>query len=211
MAAGDYELDINPRNREELMRRDREFRNAIAQMSKAQRSTLLETLQQLTGYTKGHLQRCMDIRPREQQKQFRTLFSYSNKPAPSGISVPKGASPKDVMFNLKLRIGEATVRAVQSGESANREIKQGVKYGEATKDFGNSVTGLNTGKMSRYLLNDRMYKANLEGKLYFQNGGGVYFQYWHDSPRSSGSESEDQEAESFAFDIYDLNDDLYGN
>ena len=109
------------------------------------------------------------------------------------MPLPEGASQKDAAFNLKVRLAEVTTRAVSEGNVTQR-VSEGIKNGEATRVMGNVVTGVNEQRLSKYMLNDNLFKSgSLEPKLYIQPGGTIYLQFWHDSPQSSGSEPEERE------------------
>ena len=189
-----YQPDIDPKNKEELRQRDRNLRDAMAQVSKQQRDDWVNMMHESTQLSKGHLRRCIDPRPKDQQPNFRTLFSYGGKSVlPPGVPLPEGASQKDAAFNLKVRLAEVTTRAVSEGNVTQR-VSEGIKNGEATRVMGNVVTGVNEQRLSKYMLNDNLFKSgSLEPKLYIQPGGTIYLQFWHDSPQSSGSEPEERE------------------
>jgi len=183
-----FEFDIDPKNREEILQRDRDFRESVSRMNSGEKRTLLETLEGLTGYSKAHLYKCIKPNSSSENKNFRTLFSYGKGNLPTGLDVPQGASLQDVAFQLKLRIGEATIKGVESGGAQDR-VQSGTRNGETTRLLGNAVTGIDADKVGKYLLNDKLFSNGygLEPKVFFQSGGGVYFKYWHDSPQSSGS------------------------
>lgn len=187
----DYELDANPKDRREILRRDRELRDAVAQMNRSEKRTFIEFLQEATGNCKAHIYKCLKTEAEPSSKEFRTLFSYGKSKIPSGVEIPSGANAQDVMFNLKLRIADSTVRGTEKGRAEDR-VKEGTRSGESTRGLGNSVTGLDTEKVSKYLLNDRLFNPSngLEPKLFFQSGGSIYFQFWHESPESFGNEDE---------------------
>ena len=191
-----YQPDIDPKNKQELMQRDRNLRDAMAQLSKTEQETWVNMMHETTQLSKGHLRRCIDPRPRDQQPNFRTLFSYGGKSQlPEGVQLPAGASPKDAAFNLKVRMAETTTRAIFEGNTSQR-VNEGIRNGEATRVMGNAITGLNEQRIARYMLSDGLFKGgNLEPKLYIQRGGSIYLQFWHDSPQSSGSEPEDDDNE----------------
>ena len=182
----EYERDVNPKDREEILRRDRELRDAVAQMSGNEKRTFIEFLQEVTGYSKAHIYKCLKADADPSSKEFRSFFSYGKSKVPEGVVVPPGANPQDAMFNLKLRIGKTVARGVEAG-GAKTKVNEGTRSGETTRGFGNTVMGLDTERLGQYLLNDKFMKTSgLEHRLFFQPGGGVYLQYWHDSPQSSG-------------------------
>jgi hypothetical protein len=190
--ASNYELDANPKDRAEILQRDRELRDAVSQMTPGERRTQIEFLQEITGYSKAHIYKCLKPDADPSSKEFRSFFGYGKSKVPQGLDIPKGVTPQDAMFNLKLRIGETVVRGVESG-GAKTKVSIGTKNGESTRDFGNTISGIDTGLIGRYLLDNKFMKNNLEPRLFFQPGGGVYFEYWHDSPNSSGEQSFDSE------------------
>ncbi len=188
-----YELDANPKDRAEILRRDRELRDAVARMPSDEKRTQIEFLQEITGYSKAHIYKCLKADADPSSKEFRSLFGYGRKSkVPAGLEVPKGVTPQDAMFNLKLRIGETIAKGVESGSTKMR-VTEGTRNGESIRSFGSTVTGLDTGRIGRYLLDEKFMKSNLEPRLYFQPSGGIYFEYWHDSPNSSGEQSFDSE------------------
>src|SRR4028118_1172406 len=183
--ASDYQLDENPRDRAEILRRDRVLRDVVSRMSRNEKRTFIEFLIETTGNSKAHIYKCLKADADPSSKAFRTLLSYGKSKVPEGMEIPKSANPQDVMFNLKLRIGESIARGVESG-GARPRVNEGTRNGESTRGFGNTVSGIDTERMGRYLLNDKLMNCGLQTRLYFQAGGGVYLQYWHDSPSSSG-------------------------
>lgn len=183
--ADDNQLDANPRDRAEILLRDRSLRDAVSRMSRSEKRTFIEFLQETTGNSKAHIYKCLKANADPSSKGFRTFFSYGKSKVPEGLQVPKGTNPQDAIFNLKLRIGETVARGVEAG-GAQTKVTEGTKSGESTRGFGNTVTGIDAARMGRYLLNDKLMKNGLGTRLYFQPGGGVYLQYWHNSPRSSG-------------------------
>lgn len=187
-----YELDVNPRDRAEILRRDRELRDAVAQMSPAEKRTKIEFLQEITGYSKSHIYKCLKVDADPSSKAFRSLLGYGKSKVPEGLEIPRGANPKDAMFNLKVRIGEIVAKGVEAG-GGRTNIREGIKSGESTRKFGNTSSGLDTGRVGRYLLDDKFMKSDLEPRLYFQPNGDIFFEYWHDSPQSSGEQSFDSE------------------
>jgi hypothetical protein len=183
-----FEFDIDPKNREEILQRDRDFRESVSRMNQGEKRTLLETLEGLTGYSKAHLYKCIKPDSSSENKNFRTLFSYGKSKLPTGLDVPQGVSSQDVAFQLKLRIGEATIKGIEAGGARDR-VQSGTRNGESTRLLGNAVTGLDVDTVGKYVLNEKLFSDGngLEPKIFFQSGGGVYFTHWHDSPGSSGS------------------------
>jgi hypothetical protein len=206
MADG-YELDIDPKTEQaRLLDLDRRFRDDVAQMGKGERETLIETIQEMTGYSRGHILRTINPNYEKGDSQWRTLFSYKGKSdIPAGTQLPRGATQRDAFFNAKVRFGEAVVRGVEAG-GASSNVSEGIKGGEVTRDFGNSVTGLNEDRLLKYLWTTNLQTPSIEFRLQFQAGGGVYAQYWHDSPQSSGSTESDF---GYANDLFDPNEGWY--
>jgi hypothetical protein len=207
----EFQFDIDPKNREEILQRDRDFRESVSRMNQSEKRTLLETLEGLTGYSKAHLYKCIKPNSNSEDKNFRTLFSYGKGNLPTGLDVPQGASAQDVAFQLKLRIGEATIKGVQAGGAQDR-VQPGTRSGETTRDLGNSVTGIDADKVGKYLLNDKLFfdGNGLEPKIFFQSGGGIYIKFWHDSPQSSGSGFDsEQQNEYLNQDLVDPNEGWY--
>ncbi len=184
----EFEFDIDPKNREEILQRDRDFRESVSRMNQAEKRTFLETLEGLTGYSKAHLYKCIKPNSSSESKNFRTLFSYGKSNLPNGLDVPQGASVQDIAFQLKLRIGEASIKGIEAGGAQDR-VQSGTKNGETTRLLGNAITGIDISNIGKYLLNDKLFfdGYGLEAKMFYQSGGGIYFKYWHDSPQSSGS------------------------
>ncbi len=207
----EFEFDINPKNREEILQRDRDFRESVSRMNQNEKRTLLEALEGLTGYSKAHLSKCIKPNSSSESKNFRTLFSYGKSNLPNGLDVPQGASAQDIAFQLKLRIGEATIKGIEAGGAQDR-VQSGTRNGETTRLLGNAVTGIDISNIGKYLLNDKLFfdGYGLEAKMFFQSGGGIYFKYWHDSPDSSGSGfNSEQHNEYLSEDLIDPNEGWY--
>ncbi len=196
--ADDFQFDIDPKNRDDILQRDRDFRESVSRMNAGEKRTLLETLEGLTGYSKAHLYKCVKPNSSSEDKNFRTLFSYGKGNLPTGLDVPEGVSEKDVAFQLKLRIGEATIKGVDAG-GAQDSVQPGTRSGETTRTLGNAATGIDVDKVGNYLLNDQLFfdGNGLEPKIFFQSGGGIYLKHWHDSPQSSGTGFDSEEEDDY--------------
>lgn len=126
-----YRRDVEPENKQELMRRDKEFRVSVGKMSKVERQSLRDTISETFKISKETASKWISPTANPDSKAFRTMFTYNkNAKVPEyiktseefkqlprqakieSIALPKGAKIEnkiDAVFNAKLRFSEAVV------------------------------------------------------------------------------------------------------
>ncbi|MDZ8228284.1 hypothetical protein [Nostoc sp. ChiVER01] len=225
-----YRRDVEPENKEELMRRDKEFRASVGKMSKVERQNLKETISEVFKISKETASKWISPTANPNSKAFRTMFTYNkNAKVPEYIKTSeefnqlprqakiesvqlakeaKAENKIDAVFNTKLRFSEAVVNGKSEGQEIKVVVKEGVENGVAFRGMGNSVTGVDDKRLYRYLLQDNLSNSQAEMKLKFQSGGSVYLEYYHDSPNSSGKSLNSEDYEDS--DLVDRDSSLYG-
>ncbi|MGF2040100.1 MAG: hypothetical protein RMZ43_033175 [Nostoc sp. CmiVER01] len=225
-----YRRDVEPENKQELMRRDQEFRASVGKMSKVERQNLKDTISEVFKISKETASKWISPTANPNSKAFRTMFTYNkNAKVPEYIKTSeefnqlprqakiesvqlakeaKAANKIDAVFNAKLRFSEAVVNGKSEGQEVKAVVKEGVENGVAFRGMGNSVTGIDEKRLYRYLLQDNLSNSQAQMKLKFQSGGSVYLEYYHDSPNSSGKSLNSEDYEDS--DLVDRDSSLYG-
>lgn len=228
-----YRRDVEPENKQELTRRDKEFRASVGKMSKVERQALREIIVEAFNVTKETASKWISPTANPNSKAFRTMFTYNkNAKVPEylktseefkqlpreakieSVQLPKGANAEnkiDGVFNAKLRFSEVVVNGKAEGQEVKAVVKEGVENGLAFRGLGNSVTGIDDKRLYRYLLQDNLLNYQAQMKIKFQTGGSVYIEYYHDSPNSSGRLiNPDDYENSDLSDLIDQDSGLYG-
>ena len=225
-----YRRDIEPENKQELIRRDQEFRAAVGKMSKVERQSLRDTISETFRISKDTASKWISPTANRDSKSFRTMFTYNkNAKLPEylktpeefkqlprqskieSVELPKGAKIEnkiDAVFNAKLRFSEYVVNGKVEGEEVKSVIKEGMQNGVAFRGMGNSVIGIDQQRLFGYLLQDNLSNSQAEMKLKFQTGGSIYLEYYHDSPNSSGKSLNSEDYQDS--DLVDMESGLYG-
>lgn len=224
--------DVEPDNKEELMRRDREFRLSVRKMTKIERQSLRDTISETFNVTKDTASKWISPTANPSSKAFRTMFTYNkNAKVPEylktseefkklpreakieSVELGKGAKVEnkiDAVFNAKLRFTEAVTNGKIEGQEVKAVVKEGIENGVAFRGMGNSITGIDDKRLYRYLLQDNLSNSQAQMKLKFQTGGAVYLEYYHDSPNSSGSGRSINFEDYEDSDLIDTDGGLYG-
>lgn len=225
-----YRRDIEPENKRELIRRDKEFRESVGKMSKVERQNLRDTISEVFRISKETASKWISPTANPDSKAFRTMFTYNKKAKIpeylktseefkqlprevkiESLELPRGAKIEnkiDAVFNAKLRFSESVVNGKGEGQEVKAVVKEGIQNGVAFRGMGNSVTGIDDKRLYRYLLQDNLSNSQAEMKLKFQSGGSVYLEYYHDSPNSSGKSLNPEDYEDS--DLVDMDGGLYG-
>jgi hypothetical protein len=225
-----YRRDVEPENKQELMRRDQEFRASVGKMSKVERQSLRNTISETFKISKETASKWISPTANPDSKAFRTMFTYNKKAkVPEYIKTPeefkqlprqakieslelsRGAKTEDkidAVFNAKLRFSESVINGKGEGQEVKAVVKEGMKNGVAFRGMGNSVTGIDDKRLYRYLLQDNLFNSQAQTKLKFQSGGSFYLEYYHDSPNSSGKSLNSEDYEDS--DLVDMNSGFYG-
>jgi hypothetical protein len=225
-----YRRDVNPENKQELMRRDQEFRASVGKMSKVERQSLRDTISEVFKISKETASKWISPTANPDSKAFRTMFTYNKKAkVPEYIKtseefkkLPRQAKIEsiepsreakienkiDAVFNAKLRFSESIVNGKREGQEVKAVVKEGIENGVAFRGMGNSVTGIDDKRLYRYLLQDNLSNSQAQMKLKFQSGGSIYLEYYHDSPNSSGRSLNPEDYEDS--DLVDMDGGLYG-
>lgn len=219
-------MDVKPTDKKELLRRDREFRDSVSKMDRAERRNLKDTIAQTFKVSPETAAKWMSPTAKSTSSGFRSMFSYNKNPKSpdyiktkdefkalpnnakkDAVQIPNGLSKADAIYEAKLRFGEAVVNGKEFGE-VNQKVEEGIKNGNAIRGMGNSVTGLDDKRLYRYLFEDNLFKKDRQTKLIFQKGGSVYVEYFHDSPESQGEELDYEDYEDS--DLIDYSGGFYG-
>lgn len=225
-----YRRDVEPENKQELIRRDREFRASVGKMSKVERQSLRDTICETFRISKETASKWISPTANPNSKSFRTMFTYNkNAKIPEyiktseefkklpreakieSVELSRGAKIEnkiDAVFNAKLRFSESVVNGKGEGQEVKAVVKEGMKNGVAFRGMGNSVTGIDEKRLYRYLLQDNLSNSQAQMKLKFQSGGSIYLEYYHDSPNSSGKSLNSEDYENS--DLVDMDGGLYG-
>ena len=225
-----YRRDVEPGNKQELMRRDQEFRASIGKMSKIERQGLRDTISETFKISKDTASKWISPTANPDSKSFRTMFTYNKKAKVpeylktseefkqlprevkiESVELPRGAKIEnkiDTVFNAKLRFSESVVNGKREGQQVKAVVKEGIENGVAFRGIGNSVTGIDDKRLYRYLLQDNLSNSQAQMKLKFQSGGSIYLEYYHDSPNSSGKSLNSEDYEDS--DLVDMDGGLYG-
>lgn len=225
-----YRRDVEPGDKQELMRRDQEFRASVGKMSKVEHQSLRDTISETFKITKETASKWISPTANPDSKAFRTMFTYNkNAKVPEylkspeefrqlprdskieSVELPRGAKTEnkiDAVFNAKLRFSQSVVDGKREGQEVKPVVKEGIENGVAVRGMGHSVTGIDEKRLYRYLLEDNLSNSQAQMKLKFQSGGSVYLEYYHDSPNSSGKSLNFEDYEDS--DLVDMDGDLYG-
>lgn len=225
-----YRRDVEPENKQELMRRDKDFRESVGKMSKIERQNLRDTISEVFKISKETASKWISPTANPHSKAFRTMFTYNkNAKVPEylktseefkqlprevkieSVELSRGAKTEnkiDAVFNAKLRFSESVVNGKGEGQEVKPVVKEGIENGVAFRGMGNSVTGIDDKRLYRYLLQDNLSNSQAQMKLKFQSGGSFYLEYYHDSPSSSGKSLNSEDYEDS--DLVDMDGGLYG-
>lgn len=225
-----YRRDVDPENKQELMRRDQELRASVGKMSKVERQSLRDTISEVFKISKETASKWISPTANPDSKAFRTMFTYNKKakipeyiktseefkklsrPAKiESIELSREAKTEnkiDAVFNAKLRFSESVINGKGEGQEVKAVVKEGIENGVAIRGMGNSVTGIDEKRLYRYFLQDNLSNSQAQMKLKFQAGGSVYLEYYHDSPSSSGKSLNPEDYEDS--DLVDMDGGLYG-
>lgn len=228
-----YRRDVEPENKEELIRRDQEFRTSVGKMSKVERQSLRDTISETFRINKDTASKWISPTANPNSKSFRTMFTYNkNAKVPEYLKTSeefkqlsrqskieslelvrggKSGNKIDAVFNAKLRFSESVVNGKGEGQEVKLVVKEGIENGVALRGMGNSATGIDDQRLYRYLLQDNLFNSQAQMKLKFQPGGSIYLEYYHDSPDSSGKLKKLLNIEdSQDSDLVDMDSGLYG-